>query len=94
MAVASVGSGLLSVAFPALVVMTTERSGANRATGIGLMAFTNQAGGLGGAALSGLLLTGGIGVGYPGIGWLCLAATGVSAAVSAAFLRQPRRRDG
>ena len=93
-AVASLGAGLLSVAFPALVVMTTERSGANRATGIGLMAFTNQAGGLGGAALSGLLLTSGIGVGYPGIGWLCLAATGVSAVVSVAFLRQPRRRDG
>ena len=40
------------------------------------------------------MLTGGIGVGYPGIGWLCLAATGVSAVVSVAFLRQPRRADG
>ena len=92
-AAASLGAGLLSVAFPALVVMTTERSGANRATGVGLMAFTNQAGGLGGAALSGLLLTGGIGVGYPGVGGLCLAVAGVSALVSAMFLRQPPRRD-
>lgn len=84
-AAASIGAGLLSVTFPALVVITTERSGPNRATGVGLMAFTNQTGGLGGAALSGLLLTG---IGYPAVGWLCLAVTGISALVAVTCIHQ------
>ena len=43
-AVATVGTGLLSVNFPALVAGGTEYSGASTATGVGLMGFSNNLG--------------------------------------------------
>ena len=48
-ALATVGSGLLSVTFPALVVGSTEYSGESKATGVGLMGLSNQSGGVLGA---------------------------------------------
>ena len=52
--------------FPVLIALTTEVAGESRATGVGMMALTNQAGGIGGAALAGVVLayTGFEGVGY------------------------------
>ena len=73
---AAMGSGLLSVTFPALVAASTEYSGDSKATGVGLMGLSNQSGGMFGAGLSGALLAS---TGYEGVGYLCLGLTVVSA---------------
>ena len=57
-AVATVGIGLLSVTFPALVSASTEYSGESKATGVGPMGLSNQSGGVLGAAGAGALLAG------------------------------------
>ena len=44
-AVATAATGLLSVTFPVLVSASTEYSGESKATGVGLMGFSNQTGG-------------------------------------------------
>lgn len=85
-ALATAGSGLLCVTFPAMIAMSTEVSGQSRATGVGLMGLTNQLGLVGGAGLGGLLLAN---TGYPGIGYMCLALGLISAAVAAWFIRRP-----
>ena len=90
-ALASVGSGLLSVMFPAMIAMSTEVSGESRATGVGLMGLTNQLGGIGGAALGGVLLAS---VGYEAVGFMCLGMTVVSALAVGLFIRRPTRYDG
>ncbi len=90
-ALASVGSGLLSVMFPAMIAMSTEVSGESRATGVGLMGLTNQLGGMGGAALGGILLAK---VGYEAVGFMCLGMTVVSALAVGLFIRRPVRYDG
>ena len=84
-AVATVGTGLLSVAFPVLVSASTEYSGESKATGVGLMGFSNQAGGALGAGIAGALLAS---TGYVGVGWMCLAVTIVSALLTSFFGRQ------
>ena len=86
-AVATVGSGLLSVTTPVLLAGSTEYSGESKATGASLIGFSNQSGGVFGAGLSGLLLAT---VGYAGIGYLCIAFTVASALVAAVFARQLR----
>ena len=83
-ALASVGTGLLSVAFPTLVAVSTEYSGPSRATGIGLLGLGNQSGGAFGAAIAGALLAS---VGFAGIGYLCLVAAAAGAAVAVMFNR-------
>ena len=83
-AVATVGSGLLSVTTPVLLAGSTEYSGESKATGASLIGFSNQMGGVFGAGLSGILLAS---VGYDGIGYLCLAFTVASALVATAFAR-------
>ena len=83
---ASVGTGLLSVAFPTLVAVSTEFSGRSRATGIGLLGLGNQSGGVGGAAIAGALLAS---VGFVGVGYLCLGVTILSAVAAILFMRQP-----
>ena len=82
--VATVGSGLLSIATPVLLAGSTEYSGESKATGASLIGFSNQTGGVFGAGLSGVLLAT---VGYDGIGYLCLAFTVASALVATAFAR-------
>ena len=84
-AVATVSAGLLSVAFPILIAASTEYSGESKATGVGLMGFSNQAGGMLGAGIAGLLLAN---IGYAGIGYMCLGATIVSALLTSLFGRQ------
>ena len=84
-AVATVSSGLLSMTFPILISASTEYSGESKATGVGLMGFSNQAGGMLGAAIAGALLAG---IGYVGIGYMCLAATIISALLTTLFGRQ------
>ncbi len=82
--VATVGSGLLSIATPVLLAGSTEYSGESKATGASLIGFSNQTGGVFGAGLSGVLLAT---IGYDGIGYLCLAFTVASALVATAFAR-------
>ena len=84
-AVATASLGLLSVAFPILIAASTEYSGESKATGVGLMGFSNQAGGMLGAAIAGALLAS---VGYVGIGYMCLGVTVVSALLTTLFGRQ------
>ena len=87
-AIASVGTMLLSIGFPVLLTLSTEVSGQSRATGVGLMGFSNQSGGVGGAALGGVLLATS---GFPGVGYLCLGAAAFSVVVTALFMRKPAR---
>ena len=84
-AVATVGTGLLSVTFPALVAASTQYSGESKATGVGLMGFSNQSGGVLGAAIAGALLAN---TGYWGVGYLCLGVTIVSALLAGLFGKQ------
>ena len=87
-AVATVGTGLLSMNFPALVAGGTEYSGASTATGVGLMGFSNNLGGaLGAAAAGGILADSG----YHGMSYLCLGAAIVSVLVAGLFGKQLRR---
>ena len=90
-AVATVGSGLLSVTTPVLLAGSTEYSGESKATGASLIGFSNQSGGVFGAGLSGILLAT---MGYAGIGYLCIAFTIMSAVVAAVFARQLRVGSG
>ena len=84
-AVATVSTGLLSTTFPILISASTEYSGESKATGVGLMGFSNQGGGMLGAAIAGALLAN---VGYSGIGYMCVGATVVSALLTSLFGRQ------
>ena len=84
-AVATVSSGLMSMTFPILITASTEYSGESKATGVGLMGFSNQTGGMLGAAIAGALLAS---VGYVGIGYMCFGATMVSALLTSLFGRQ------
>ena len=68
-AVAAVGTGLLSVTVTTLIAVSTEFSGQSRATGAGLLGFSNQSGGMLGNAFAGLLLAN---TGYGGLGYLCV----------------------
>lgn len=83
-AVASVGTGLLSMTFPSLVAVSTHHSGNSTATGVGLMGLSNMGGGVIGAALAGYLLSS---TGFGGIGYLCLGVT-VASVLSTLFFRR------
>ena len=83
--VATIGSGLLSVAAPTLIAASTEYSGRSRATGIGLMGLGNQMGGATGAATAGALLAS---VGFAGVGYMCVAVTALAVLAAFVFLRQ------
>ncbi len=85
-AIATSAVSLLSVGFPVLLTFSTEVSSQSRATGVGLLGFSNQSGGVGGAALGGVLLAAS---GFPGVGYLCLGAAAFSAVVIALFMRRP-----
>ena len=84
-AVATASTGLLSMAFPILIAASTEYSGESKATGVGLMGFSNQAGGMLGAAIAGALLAN---IDYAAIGYMCLGATIISASLTSLFGRQ------
>ena len=90
-AVATVAAGLLSIPFPLLVAASTEYSGESKATGVGLMGFSNQSGGMLGGAIAGALLAN---IGYEAIGYLCLGVAAVSSLVAIVFGGQLRRGDG
>ena len=83
--VAAVGTGMLSMTFPILVSASTEYSGESKATGVGLMGFSNHAGGALGAGIAGALLAA---TGYVGVGYMCLGATIASALMMSLFGRQ------
>ncbi len=83
-AVAAVGIGLLNLGFPVLVALTTVVAGESRATGIGMMALSNQIGGIGGAALAGLLLNY---LGFGAIGYLCFGVTLLAGLLVTVFMR-------
>ena len=84
-AVATVGTGLLSVTMPTLVAASTEYSGESKATGASLIGLSNQSGGTLGAAIAGALLAN---TGYGGIGYLCLGVTIASALMAGLFGKQ------
>ncbi len=84
-AVATVGTGLLSVAMPAMVAISTEYSGESKSSGASIMGISNQSGGALGAAIAGAMLAN---AGYGGIGYMCLGATIVSALLTGLFGRQ------
>ena len=84
-ALATAATGLLSVTFPVLVSASTEYSGESKATGVGLMGFSNQGGGALGAGIAGALLAS---TGYVGIGYMCLGVTMASALMTSRFGRQ------
>ncbi len=90
-AVVTVGSGLLSVAFPTLVAISTEYSGESKATGVGLMGVSNQGGGVLGAALASVLLANS---GFAGIGYMCLGVTIACALATLLFGRLAPSSDG
>ena len=81
------GTTLRSRGWTVLLTLSTEISGQSRATAVGLLGGSNQAGGVGGAALGGVLLAA---TGFPGVGYLCLGAAVFSAVVIALFMRRPR----
>ncbi|PKB66598.1 MAG: hypothetical protein BZY81_06805 [SAR202 cluster bacterium Io17-Chloro-G4] len=84
-AIATAAALLLSVGWPVLISFSTEVSSQSRATGVGLLGASNQSGGVGGAALGGVLLAA---IGFPGVGYLCLGAAAFSAVVIAVFMRR------
>ena len=86
-AIATGAVALLSVAWPTMITISAEISTQSRATGIGLLGASNQSGGVGGAAIGGVLLAA---IGFPGVGYLCLGATAFAAVVIALFMRKPR----
>ncbi len=86
-ALATAGTGLLSVTMATLVAASTEYSGESKATGASIMGMSNQTAGALGAAVSGGILAS---VGYGGIGYLCLAVTLVSALLAGLFGRHLR----
>ena len=90
-AVATVGTGLLSVAMPAMVAISTEYSGESKSSGASIMGVSNQSGGALGAAIAGAMLAN---AGYAGIGYMCLGATIVSALLTSLFGRQFGERAG
>ena len=90
-ALATAGSGLLSILAPVMVAATTEYSGESKATGASTIGVGNFVGGVLGAGLSGALLAI---VGYEGIGYLCLALTVGSTLLLAVFARQLRVNTG
>ncbi len=90
-AVATVGTGLLSVTFPSLVAASTEFSGESKATGVGLMGLSNQLGGVLGGAIAGALLAN---IGYGSIGYLCLGVSIASALMALLFRKQLRLGGG
>ena len=87
MAIATGAIALLSVGFPVLLTFSTEVSGQSRATGVGLLGFSNQSGGVGGAAMGGALLAAS---GFPGVGYLCLGTVAFAALVIVLFMRHPK----
>ncbi len=90
-AVAAVGTGLLSIPFPSLVAASTEYSGESKATGVGMMGFSNQSGGMLGGAIAGALLAS---VGYEAIGYLCIGVAVASALIAIVFGRHLRQGAG
>ena len=86
-ALATAGTGLLSITMATLVAASTEYSGESKATGASIMGLSNQTAGALGAAVSGGILAS---VGYEGIGYLCLAVTLASALLAGVFGRHLR----
>ena len=90
-ALATLGTGLLSVIFPTLIAASTEHSGDSKSTGVGMMGLTNQMGGVFGAALAGGLLAT---TGYGGIAYLCVGATAISVLGAVLFAKHLRVGSG
>ena len=84
-ALAVVGTTLLSVTMPALLSISTEYSGDSKSTGASLMGFSNQTSGALGAGVGGALLAS---TGYVGIGYLFLGVTIAGALLAGLFGRQ------
>lgn len=85
----AIGTGavsLMSVGWPVMLTFSTEISGQSRATGVGIIGASNQSGGVGGAALGGVLLATS---GFPGVGYLSLGAAAFSAVIIILFMRRP-----
>ena len=83
-ALAALGTGLLTMTFPILVTISTRYSGRSTATGVGLMGVSNQGGGALGTALAGALLAN---YGYAGIGYMCLGLT-IACVMGTLFFRR------
>ena len=86
-ALATAGTGLLSILAPVMVAATTEYSGESKATGASVIGVANFLSAALGARIAGALLAS---TGYAGIGYLCLALTIGSALLVGVFARQLR----
>jgi predicted MFS family arabinose efflux permease len=76
--VALVSITFISVGWPTFLAISTEISGDSQATAVGMLGASNQMGGVGGAALGGVVLALG---GFSAVGFLCLGVALVSAIV-------------
>ena len=83
-ALATVGTGLLTMTFPTLVAISTRFSGNSTATGVGLMGVSNQGGGALGTALAGALLASS---GFASIGYMCLGLTALCGLIALVYGR-------
>ena len=84
-AVAFVGSVLVSVSMPVLTTVIMHLAGQSRGTAGGMFTTSSQAGGVVGASAGGLMLSLG---GYPAVGLLYLCAAVVSASVVGLIMRR------
>ena len=87
--IAMAAIGLFGLGSPVLIISSIDISGQSRATGVALLGASNQLGGVGGAALGGALLAAGR---FQWIGYLCLGAAVLSAAIITLFMREPARK--
>jgi len=76
---------LVTVSMPVMMTLIMQLAGQSRGTAGGMFSTSNQLGSVLGAAAGGLMLSLG---GFPAVGFLCLAATGVSASVVGLKMRR------
>jgi MFS family permease len=76
--VALIGITCISVGWPTFLAISTEISGNNQATAVGMLGASNQLGGVGGAALGGAFLAVGS---FSTVGFFCLVTVLISTVV-------------
>jgi DHA1 family inner membrane transport protein len=76
--VALIGITCISVGWPTFLAISTEISGNNQATAVGMLGASNQLGGVGGAALGGAFLAVGS---FSTVGFFCLGTVLISTVV-------------
>lgn len=80
-------AAFLVMSWPVTSVLLLELASRSRATALGMFAFSNQAGSVAGASLGGLMLALG---GFPLVGFFCLGAAVIAAALVLLKLRDSK----